>query len=224
MPRRTPAGHDHTTPDPAAHHPSPHDHAAPDHAANDPATADEATVTRWALAARGGDRRAVESFFAAVRDDLLRYLTRLTGDPQGAEDLAQETLLRALRALPAFEGRSSARTWLLAIARRAAVDRVRYERSRPPLAATADWLTTVEREQRGHIPGFEERVALDELLARLPSDRARAFRLTQIAGMPYAEVAAASGCPVGTVRSRVARARRTLLAQLALAEGDPAPR
>lgn len=199
-------------------------HVGPGGEPRDPATADEATVTRWALAARTGDRRAVELFFAAVRDDLLRYLTRLSGDPQGAEDLAQETLLRALRALPGFEGRSSARTWLLAIARRAAVDRVRYERSRPPLAATADWLTAVEREQRGHVPGFEERVALDELLARLPSDRARAFRLTQIAGMPYAEVAAASGCPVGTVRSRVARARQTLLSQLALAEGDQAPR
>ncbi|WP_345025862.1 sigma-70 family RNA polymerase sigma factor, partial [Streptomyces sedi] len=189
----------------------------------DPARADETTVTRWALAARGGDRRAVELFFAAVRDDLLRYLTRVSGDPQGAEDLVQETLLRALRALPSFEGRSSARTWLLSIARRTAVDRVRYERSRPPLAATADWLTTVEREQRGHVPGFEERVVLDELLARLPSDRARAFRLTQIAGMPYAEVAEASGCPVGTVRSRVARARQTLLTQLTLAEDGRAP-
>ncbi|MDT0265892.1 sigma-70 family RNA polymerase sigma factor [Streptomyces sp. DSM 44915] len=179
-------------------------------------------MTRWALAARAGDRRAVELFCRAVRDDLLRYLARVSGDPQGAEDLAQETLLRALRALPAFEGRCPARVWLLSIARRAAADRVRYERSRPRLASTADWLATVESEQRGQLPGFEERVALAELLARLPSDRARAFRLTQIAGLPYAEAAAASGCPIGTVRSRVARARQTLLSELALAEGEPA--
>ncbi|UED88176.1 sigma-70 family RNA polymerase sigma factor [Streptomyces profundus] len=186
----------------------------------DPARADDATVTRWALAARTGEARAVELFVRAVRDDLQRYLARLSGDPQGAEDLAQDTLLRALRSLPAFEGRSSARTWLLTIARRTVIDRVRYERSRPRLADTSDWLSVVERQQRGQVPGFEERVALDELLARLPTDRATAFRLTQIVGLPYAEVAAASGCPIGTVRSRVARARQTLVTQLTTAEAD----
>ncbi|WP_077063774.1 sigma-70 family RNA polymerase sigma factor [Streptomyces sp. MP131-18] len=180
-------------------------------------------MTAWALAARGGDPRAAELFVRAVRGDLHRYLIRLSGDPQGAEDLTQDTLLRALRSLPSFEGRSSARTWLLSIARRALIDRIRYERSRPRLAETADWMSAVESKQHGNIPGFEEGVALNELLARLPSDRAMAFKLTQILGMPYAEAAAASGCPIGTVRSRVARARQALISQLATAENGETP-
>ncbi|MEO3753312.1 sigma-70 family RNA polymerase sigma factor [Streptomyces sp. B6B3] len=184
---------------------------------------DDATVTAWALAARGGDREAADRFVRAVRGDLQRYLTGLTGDPQGAEDLAQETLLRALRGLPAFQGRSSARTWLFAIARRTAIDRLRYERSRPRLAATADWTAAADGAQRAHPPGFEEGVALHDLLAALPADRVAAFTLTQILGLPYAEAAAATGCPVGTVRSRVARARQTLISQLATAEGAGAP-
>ncbi|WP_404819508.1 sigma-70 family RNA polymerase sigma factor [Streptomyces marincola] len=187
------------------------------------AGADDARITAWALAARDGDPQAVELFVRAVRNDLHRYLTRLSGDAQGAEDLTQETLLRALRSLPAFEGRSSARTWLLSIARRTLVDRIRYERARPRVAETPDWMSVVEGRQHGNVPGFEEGVALNELLARLPSDRATAFRLTQILGMPYAEAAAASGCPVGTVRSRVARARQTLISQLATAENDGTP-
>ncbi|MFD5318721.1 sigma-70 family RNA polymerase sigma factor [Streptomyces sp. NPDC127098] len=176
---------------------------------------EDRSVTDWALAARSGDRHAVEHFLRAVRADVQRYVTRLSGDAQAAEDLTQETLLRALRALPAFEGRSSARTWLLSIARRTVVDRIRYERSRPRLADTADWLTAVEGAQCRAQPGFEEGVALAELLAELPSDRSTAFTLTQILGLPYAEAARATGCPVGTVRSRVARARQTLISQLA---------
>ncbi|TDC72296.1 sigma-70 family RNA polymerase sigma factor [Streptomyces hainanensis] len=182
----------------------------------DPGTRwDDRTVTDWALAARSGDRHATERFVRAVRTDLLRYVTRLSGDAQAAEDLTQETLLRALRSLPAFEGRSSARTWLLSIARRTVVDRIRYERSRPRLADTADWLTAVEGAQCRAQPGFEEGVALAELLAELPTDRSTAFTLTQILGLPYAEAARATGCPVGTVRSRVARARQALISQLA---------
>ncbi|RBM07377.1 sigma-70 family RNA polymerase sigma factor [Streptomyces sp. PT12] len=181
---------------------------------------DDATLTTWALAARGGDRRAEESFVRAVRGDVQRYLTRLSGDAQAAEDLAQETLLRALRSLPAFEGRSSARTWLLVIARRALIDSIRYERSRPRLAETADWMSAAESTRHGHVPGFEEWIALNELLARLPPDRALAFWRTQVLGMPYAEAAEASGCPIGTVRSRVARARQTLISLLATAESE----
>jgi RNA polymerase sigma-70 factor (ECF subfamily) len=65
-------------------------------------------------------------------------------------------------------------------------------------------------------------VALMELLAGLPDERREAFVLTQLLGLPYAEAAALSNCPVGTVRSRVARARATLLALLAAAE-EPGP-
>jgi RNA polymerase sigma-70 factor (ECF subfamily) len=179
---------------------------------------DDAELTAWALAARTGDPRASDRFIRAVRADLHRYITWLSGDAQGAEDLVQETLLRALRSLPRFQGRSSARTWLFAIARRAVIDGVRYERSRPRVAARGDWLSVAENRQYGDTPGFEEGVALIDLLAALPEERRQAFLLTQILGLPYAEAAVATGCPIGTVRSRVARARQTLISQLAVAE------
>ncbi|MET9533630.1 sigma-70 family RNA polymerase sigma factor [Streptomyces sp. NPDC006649] len=179
---------------------------------------DDAASTGWALAARAGDPAAAEAFVRALHRDVVRYVAHLSADPQLAEDLAQDTFLRALRTLHRFEGRSSARTWLLAIARRAVIDDFRRAAARPRPAGTDDWRLTVERAQPIGLPGFEEGVALQELLAALPYERREAFVLTQLLGMPYAEAARAAGCPVGTVRSRVARARATLTAQLTESE------
>ncbi|MFE7118705.1 sigma-70 family RNA polymerase sigma factor [Streptomyces sp. NPDC057654] len=179
---------------------------------------DDETVTAWALAARGGDAEAVDRFIRATQNDVRRYVARLSGDPQGADDLVQETYLRALRGLPRFEGRSSARTWLLAIARRTVVDRLRFNAARPRLSDTDDWQAAAERTQSPALPGFDEGVALSQLLDRLPYERREAFVLTQLLGLPYAEAAVVAGCPVGTVRSRVARAREVLIGQLATAE------
>ena len=135
---------------------------------------------------------------------------RPRADPQAVDDLAQDTFLRALGSLHRFEGRSSARTWLLSIARRAVIDSYRQAAARPRLSDTPDWQTAVERAQPRGLPGFDEGVALLDLLAALPDERREAFVLTQLAGLPYAEAARAGGCPIGTVRSRVARARATL--------------
>jgi RNA polymerase sigma-70 factor, ECF subfamily len=181
---------------------------------------DDETVTSWALAARDGDPEAVDRFVRATRRDVWRYVYRLSDDPHSADDLVQETYLRALRGLPRFEGRSSARTWLLSIARRAVVDRLRRNAARPRQADTDDWQAAAERAQRRTLPdtGFDEAVALTQLLALLPYDRREAFVLTQLLGLPYAEAALVVGCPVGTVRSRVARAREALIEQLATAE------
>ncbi|MGY0056830.1 sigma-70 family RNA polymerase sigma factor [Streptomyces sp. LZ34] len=181
---------------------------------------DDETLTSWALAARGGDPEAVDRFVRATRRDVWRYVYRLSDDPHAADDLVQETYLRALSGLPRFEGRSSARTWLLAIARRAVVDRLRRNAARPRSADTDDWQAAAERAQRRAAPdtGFDDAVALTQLLALLPYDRREAFVLTQLLGLPYAEAALVVGCPVGTVRSRVARAREALIEQLATAE------
>ncbi|MCD9143199.1 sigma-70 family RNA polymerase sigma factor [Streptomyces albireticuli] len=179
---------------------------------------DDETVTAWALAARGGDADAVEHFIRATQHDVRRYVARLSNDPQGADDLVQETYLRALRSLPRFEGRSSARTWLLTIARRTVVDRLRFNAARPRLSDTDDWQSAAERTQSAELPGFDEGVALSQLLDRLPYERREAFVLTQLLGLPYAEAAVVAGCPVGTVRSRVARAREALIVQLETAE------
>ncbi|MFF1275303.1 sigma-70 family RNA polymerase sigma factor [Streptomyces marokkonensis] len=183
-------------------------------------SADE-PVTAWALAARSGDTDAGEQFVRALHRDVLRYVTHLCGDLQAVDDLAQDTFLRALGSLHRFEGRSSARVWLLSIARRAVVDSYRYSAARPRLSEAPDWQAAVERSQPGGLPGFDDGVALLDLLATLPDERREAFVLTQLVGLPYAEAAALSDCPVGTVRSRVARARAALMELLEEAERLP---
>ncbi|POX56481.1 RNA polymerase subunit sigma [Streptomyces sp. Ru71] len=183
---------------------------------------DEA-ITAWALAARGGDADAVERFVRALHRDVRRYVAHLCADPQAVDDLAQDTFLRALGSLHRFQGRSSARVWLLSIARRAVVDSYRYASARPRPADVPDWQLAVELAQPCDLPGFDDGVALLDLLASLPDDRREAFVLTQLLGLPYAEAAEVSDCPIGTVRSRVARARATLIGLLeADAEAEPA--
>lgn len=174
-------------------------------------------VTRLALAARDGDPEAVERFVRALHRDVLRYVAHLSADPQAADDLAQDTFLRALGSLHRFEGRSSARTWLLSIARRTVVDSLRHAAARPRLSDRDDWQAAAEQAQPRGLPGFDDGIALAELLDGIPAERREAFVLTQLLQQPYAEAAAAIGCPVGTVRSRVARARATLIEALAAA-------
>ncbi|MGW5658842.1 sigma-70 family RNA polymerase sigma factor [Streptomyces sp. NPDC003758] len=180
----------------------------------DSSVSDDASTTAWALAARGGDTAAVERFVRALHRDVLRYVAHLCGDPQAVEDLAQDTFLRALGSLHRFEGRSSARAWLLSIARRAVIDSHRYAAARPRLSDTADWRLAVELAQPQGLPGFDDGIVLLDLLSSLPDERREAFILTQLLGLPYAEAAEVSHCPVGTVRSRVARARATLMDRL----------
>ncbi|WP_406328017.1 sigma-70 family RNA polymerase sigma factor [Streptomyces sp. NBC_00203] len=189
---------------------------------DDTASVDE-SITAWALAARGGDPDAVERFVRALHRDVLRYVAHLSSDPQAADDLAQDTFLRALGSLHRFEGRSSARSWLLAIARRAVIDSFRHAAARPSLSDTRDWQLAADLVQPRDLPGFDDGIALLDLLAVLPDDRREAFVLTQLMGLPYAEAAEVSNCPIGTVRSRVARARATLAALLTEAEAPAAP-
>ena len=183
-----------------------------------PAARDDSQVTAWALAAGSGDKEAIEHFVRATRGDVRRFVTHLTADLSGADDLTQETYLRALAGLPRFAGRSCARTWLLSIARRVVVDRYRHDAARPRLSGTDDWLDAAERAQPDGLPGFDEGVALLDLLRTLEYGRREAFVLTQVLGLPYADAAAYAGCPVGTVRSRVARARADVHALLAAAD------
>ncbi|MFI6765277.1 sigma-70 family RNA polymerase sigma factor [Streptomyces sp. NPDC050355] len=181
-------------------------------------TVDDEQFTGLALAARGGDPDAVERFIRASHRDVWRFVAHLCGDPNSADDLAQETYLRALIGLPRFAGRSSARNWLLSIARRVVVDRYRSAAARPRIADVDDWQAVAEHRQPGGLPGFEDGLALGELLDALDGARREAFVLTQLVGMPYADAAAVVGCPIGTVRSRVARARADLTGWLRSAE------
>ncbi|MET0132269.1 MAG: sigma-70 family RNA polymerase sigma factor [Kibdelosporangium sp.] len=168
-------------------------------------------ITQWAFAARRGDRAAMERFIRATQRDVWRFVAHLA-DVRLADDLAQETFLRALGSLPRFEGRSSARTWLLSIARRVVVDQIRATSVRPKRADVSDWQAVAERAQPA--TGFEESVVLQELVRALDPDRREAFVLTQTLGLSYADAAEVCDCPVGTIRSRVARARDDLIASL----------
>ncbi|TDQ55564.1 sigma-70 family RNA polymerase sigma factor [Actinorugispora endophytica] len=178
---------------------------------------DDARITALALAARDGGSSAVEEFVRATRPHVWRFTAHLT-DVQSADDLTQETFVRALRSLAAFAGRAPARSWLLSIARRTVADRYRSAAARPRAAACPDWQTAAEAGLAGGRARFEEEFALTDLLARLPETRRTAFVLTRLQGFSYAEVAELTGVPVGTVRSRVARAREDLIHALRPAE------
>ncbi|MFF4445663.1 sigma-70 family RNA polymerase sigma factor [Streptomyces sp. NPDC001502] len=184
----------------------------------------DAAVTRLALDARDGDPAKTDRFVRALHRDVWRYVAYLSADTQAADDLTQDVFLRALASLHRFEGRSSARTWLLSIARRTVVDSLRHAAARPRLSDRCDWQTAAEQAQPYDVPGFEDGIALAELLAVIPSERREALVLTQLLGLSYAEAATAVGCPIGTVRSRVARARTSLIALLTdTRTAEPAP-
>jgi RNA polymerase sigma-70 factor (ECF subfamily) len=175
------------------------------------AEVDDAAITDWALAAKAGDHAAAASFIRATQRQVHRFLAHLV-HAREAEDLTQETYLRAMRALPRFAARSSARTWLYAIARRVAADHLRAVGARPRSAVLADWESAADAARPGH--RFEEQVALRDLLDGLAPDRRLAFVATQVLGLSYAEAAEVCDCPIGTVRSRVARARDDLVRAL----------
>lgn len=158
--------------------------------------------TRWLLAARDGDATAAAAFIRATQADVWR-LCRHLGDPSTADDLTQETYARAWRSLPAFRGDASARTWLLSIARRTAADAVRTATRRRRLDAL------LPRPER--VPDPAGGIAATALLAELPVEQRSAFVVTQLLGLSYDEAAGVCGCPVGTIRSRVARAREALV-------------
>jgi RNA polymerase sigma-70 factor (ECF subfamily) len=182
-------------------------------------TGGDPRVTEWALAAGRGDREAAAAFVAATHRDVWRFLAHLAGRAE-ADDLTQETYLRALRSLPGFAGRSSARTWLFTIARRVVVDQVRMAAVRPRVVASDDWESAVDAARAGHGPRFEDGVVLRRLLDGLPVERREAFVATQMLGLSYEEAAQVCACPVGTIRSRVARAREDLIAAMAESTGD----
>jgi RNA polymerase sigma-70 factor, ECF subfamily len=168
----------------------------------DDATYDSDAVTAHALRARRGDAVAAAEFVRLTQADVWRMCANL-GSRGAADDLTQETYARAFAALHRYAGRSSARTWLLAIARHVCADAVRSAvrvRALPSLR---------ERLAADPADGVTARALLDSL----DVERREAFVLTQLVGLSYAEAADVCGCPVGTIRSRVARARAELVDQ-----------
>lgn len=171
---------------------------------------DDAFVTELALRAARGDRKALTEFIKSTQDDVWRLLAHL-GGPEIADDLTQETYLRVIGALPRFAARSTARTWLLSLARRVWVDNIRHDMARPRKSAT-------EYEDAAALtPSLENSAAWSDwidaraLIDALPADRREALILTQVLGYTYQEAAKIVGVRIGTIRSRVARARKDII-------------
>ncbi|MGI5237340.1 sigma-70 family RNA polymerase sigma factor [Dactylosporangium sp. CA-139066] len=168
-------------------------------------------ATAALLRARAGDERAAAAFVRGTQAEVWRFVAALVGVAH-ADDVTQDTYLRAFRSLPEFAGRSSARTWVLAIARRACADQVRaaVRARRLEERVVAEPATLAEGDHAGLHATYS-------LVAALPAERRVAFVLTQVLGVSYVEAAEIEDVPVGTIRSRVARARADLVAAIAAA-------
>jgi RNA polymerase sigma-70 factor, ECF subfamily len=153
--------------------------------------------------ARHGSEDAFAAFVSTSQAEIWRLCSYLVGTAE-ADDATQETYLAAWRGMAAFRGDSSARTWLFVIARRTSLGLAKRRRG------------LVALEQRVARPmeaaDTETWTDLRVLVDRLDDDRREALILTQLFGLSYAETAQVCGCAVGTIRSRVARARQDLLA------------
>ena len=171
-------------------------------------------LTRLLLDAQSGDRRALEQFVAETEHDV-RTLCRYLGDADNADDLAQETYERAIASLHRFRAEGPAKHWLLTIARRTCVDATRKRVRRRAMRRRV-----VDQRVDEPVEAAQDAVRTEwsELLDQLDPDRRAAFVVTQINGLRYDEAAEVLDVPIGTIRSRVSRAREQLVAALEAAE------
>jgi len=186
------------------------------------ATANRPGETEWNEAAlvesaRRGDLTAFERLVLAHQDRLFRVAHRLLGNPEDAEDAAQEAFLRAFRSLRSFRGGAKFSTWLfrilLNVCRTAASRRGRLCLAQSP--AATDLAAEASEEACATDPPEvvvreETRRKVREALLSLPRHYREVAVLFEIEGLPYEEIAAALGIPMGTVRSRLNRARLLL--------------
>jgi RNA polymerase sigma-70 factor (ECF subfamily) len=136
-------------------------------------------------------------------------LCRHLSDAQSADDLTQETFLRVQKALPGFRSDASVKTWVLSIARRTCADAIRRQnREHRKTSRLRDELWAGGAT---HVPDVADSVSLWALVSQLEVERRAAFVLTQFFGLSYDEAAIVCDCPVGTIRSRIARARSDLI-------------
>lgn len=176
-------------------------------------------------AARHGDRKALDALLRRHYDRVFAVCRRVTGNEADAADAAQEALLAIVRGLPHFDGRSALSTWIYRIATNASLDELRRRKRRPTPTdragtdrAAAD---VSEGERPGDRPDLEaasridaiaERSQIDAALQSLSLDFRTALVLRDVADLDYAEIADALDIPIGTVKSRIARARSALCA------------
>jgi len=169
---------------------------------------------------QGGDKGAFDALVRKYQHKLVKLVMRYVRNPAEAEDIAQEAFIKAYRALPQFRGDSAFYTWLYRIAINTAKNAV-VSRDRSPIEYDLDRNNTDESyDMQGRMkdPDTPEGLVLtDEIrstvnaaIESLPEDLRTAIVLRELEGLSYEEIAAAMDCPVGTVRSRIFRAREAI--------------
>lgn len=171
-----------------------------------------------------GDKRAFDLLVLKYQRKIMRLLSRMIREPAEVEDVAQEAFIKAYRALPQFRGDSAFYTWLYRIAINTARN-WQVASSRRPVTLNAieseDGETFNQIDNLTDISTPESQMASRQIvetvnaaIAALPEDLRTAIVLREIEGMSYEDIAQSMGCPIGTVRSRIFRAREAIAAQL----------
>lgn len=174
---------------------------------------------------QAGHQKSFDLLVAKYQRRIYRLVLRFVRDPAKAEDVAQETFLRAYRAIGQFRGDSQFYTWLYRIAVNTAKKAVADERKDPTVSegdAVDDGEETFRPTERLSSSETPESMLVSKEIARtvneamddLPEDLRTAITLREIEGMSYEDIANAMQCPIGTVRSRIFRAREAIAERL----------
>ncbi len=166
-----------------------------------------------------GDKQAFDLLFSRYQHKILNLVSRYLRDQQDVEDVTQEAFIKAFRALPRFRGESAFYTWLYRIAINTAKNHLVARSRRPPGVDVdiedAEFMDGTEVLRESESP--EAALSRDELsnvinatLSDLPDDLRSAVTLREFDGLTYEQIAAIMDCPVGTVRSRIFRAREAI--------------
>ncbi len=181
---------------------------------------DQALVER----AQGGDRKAFEVLFAKYQRKLGRLLSRFIRDSAEVEDVAQEAFIKAYRALPSFRGDSAFYTWLYRIGINTAKNYLVAQGRRAPTSTDFDADEAETFEDAGQLRDINTPESLlqtkqigqtvNSAMDALPEELRTAIVLRELEGLSYEEIAESMNCPIGTVRSRIFRAREAVAAKL----------
>ena len=168
-------------------------------------------------AAQRGDSAAMDQLLRRHYDRAHAVCRRIAGSTRDADDAAQEAMIRVVRNIDKFDGRSAFGTWVYRIATNTALDELRKRKRRPQFHVVdddGDLPEPADEFAHRYIDDVADRITIDAALAGLPEEFKAAVVMRDVGDLDYAEIAEALGVPVGTVKSRIARGRRMLVEKL----------